>query len=147
MLPSVLIATDNIYKFTALFGLVVMISSAFALLYLVKVNYEFGVENINEYELLKVKGNLSQAESIRKDALEQILRLRTFGTKAFAYSLDFLFVAGALICFFGFYGWHKKVQPKQDELLDLQIEKMKREIQVLEKQLEKKDEEKLSTGI
>jgi hypothetical protein len=70
---SIPIATDNISKFAALFGLVVMISAIFALVYLLKMNYEFAVENINGYELLKVKDNLSQGKSIRKDALEQIL--------------------------------------------------------------------------
>ena len=70
---SIPIATDNISKCAALFGLVVMISAIFALVYLLKMNYEFAVENINGYELLKVKDNLSQGKSIRKDALEQIL--------------------------------------------------------------------------
>jgi hypothetical protein len=140
MIPSVPIATDNIYKFAALFGLVMMISWIVAVLYLLKINYEFGVENINEYELLKVKTDLTQAESIRKDALEQILRLRSVGTKVFMWSLNILFLVGIGICYWGFRSWYKKVQPKQDELVNLQIEKMKREIQVLEKQLEKDTE-------
>jgi hypothetical protein len=141
MLPSVPIAMDNIYKFAALFGLVVMISTIVAMLYLLKINYEFGISTIDELELLKVKENLTQAESIRKSAIEQILELRNFGTKSFMYVLDFFFIIGGLVCFWGFYCWFKKVQPKQDELFNLQIEKMKREIQVLEKQLEKKDSE------
>jgi hypothetical protein len=37
--------------------------------------------------------------------------------------------ASFLGSFWGFKRWFQKVQPKQDELLDLQIEKMKREIQ------------------
>jgi len=139
MIPSVPIATDNIYKFLALFGLVIMISWVVAMLYLVKIIYEFGVENINEYELLKVKTDLTQAESIRKDSLEQIMKLRTLGTKVFVWPLNILFVVGVGICYWGFRSWYKKVQPKQDKLLDLQIQKTEREIQVLEKQLEKKD--------
>jgi hypothetical protein len=35
--------------------------------------------------------------------------------------------------------WHQPVQPKQDELLSLQIEKLKWEILMIEKQFEKKN--------
>jgi hypothetical protein len=40
------------------------------------------------------------------------------------------------IAFLGVF-WLRNVQPKRDELLNLQIEKMKRKIQVLEKQFDR----------
>jgi hypothetical protein len=55
--------------------------------------------------------------------------------------MNFCIVGSSLMSVYGFVQWFKKFQPKQDESLNLQIEKMKNEIQVLEKQLEQKSTE------
>jgi hypothetical protein len=44
---------------------------------------------------------------------------------------------GVFLLLWGWIFWWRRVQPKQDELLNLQIEKTKWEIAVLDKQLEK----------
>jgi hypothetical protein len=48
-------------------------------------------------------------------------------------------IGGTFLILWGGISWWWKVQPKQDELLNLQIEKTKWEIAVLEKQLEKSE--------
>jgi hypothetical protein len=137
MTPSIPIATDNIYKFLALFGLVMFISDLWALAYFVGKYNEIGYENYLELEVLKAKGTLSSEEKVKRFVLEEVAKI----IKRDWRILGSLLIACAIIGFFlsalGYYSWFKKVQPKQDELLNLQIEKMKYEIQVLNKELEK----------
>jgi hypothetical protein len=139
MTPSIPITTDNIYKFAALFGLVLVISTGFGMLYLLSINYEFAVKNFDEYELLMAKENLSQAEFIRKNAFDMQIKYRTLAVNGFMFFLTLLAVIGSIVSFWGSYHWLKKVQPKQDELINLQIEKTRREVQMLDKQLEKSE--------
>ena len=81
MIPSVPLVTDSAYKFAALFGLIVMISSLVVQIYVFKIHYEFAASINDEFELLKLKSDLSPAESIRKHALEKMLEIRSLLSK------------------------------------------------------------------
>jgi hypothetical protein len=141
MEPSIPVPTDNIYKFIGLFGLVVFISSMLAVVYLTSKNNEVVFKGIEELRNLQMKEKLTLEESNRKYVLEGILQNNTTSTIIYLIILASFLLFGFILSIFGIYYWFKKVQPKQDELLNLQIEKMRREIQVLDKQLEKKDTE------
>jgi hypothetical protein len=59
MTPSMPIATDNIYKFAALFGLAILISVMLAVAYFPEKYGELVFNTYLELEILKNKTNLS----------------------------------------------------------------------------------------
>ncbi len=131
MESTVPIATDNIYKFYALFGLSIFISSLLTLAYIHIHFNEIIPKEYIEVETLKVKADLSQEEKIRKDVLERKTNIDVSDKNTFAKILGGFGGLGVLLMIFGFSRWQKRIQPRQDMLLDLQIEKIKREISAL----------------
>ena len=125
------IATDNIYKFYALFGLFVFISSFVTFTYVYTYYYELSYKNAMELEVLNAKTDLSQEENIRKKILEARMKIDVSNKYAYTAILCAVGALGVLGIIYGFTQWHSKVQPKQDMLLDLQIEKLKHEINAL----------------
>jgi hypothetical protein len=144
MIPNISGPTDNIYKFIALFGLALLISSILALVYTYDKYFDRGYSDLLELEVLKARTVLSSDDNIKMVTLQNKLNTDQDNKETFKNYLMSCIGGSISIALLGCYFWLRKVQPKQDKLLDLQIEKMKREIQVIEKQLEKKDEEKLS---
>jgi TM2 domain-containing membrane protein YozV len=138
MEPSIPIPTDNVYKFHALFGLVFFISLMLASVY-VHNYYNKRIYNAYlELETLKAKNNLTSEENIKKSLLEGRMREDKADFKFFfSIVLFFGIFVGFVMMIIGFVGWHIKVQPLQDKLLDLQIKKIEREITVLDKQLQR----------
>ena len=75
MQPSIPIPTDNIYKFVALFGLSLFISSGLAS---VAVHFYFNdilYKRSMESEILKTKADPSEEEKIRKGHLERFVSI------------------------------------------------------------------------
>jgi hypothetical protein len=141
MQPNIPLPTDNIYKFAALFGLVVFISTMLAMAYLTGKNNELVFKYFEESLSLEAQENPSIADIVKKVLLERNLDVNVAALTIYWYIMWITSgIAASFSVCSGLY-WYKRVQPKQDELLNLQIEKMKREIQVLEKQLEKKETE------
>jgi hypothetical protein len=140
MQPSIPVPTDNIYKFICLFGLAVLVGSMLGSVYYISNSNELFMKRDLELTALNAKENLSPVEIKQKAHLEQHVEAIQLDRKISTR----LFVACMLVSFFvaagGFLGWFIKVQPKQDELINLQIEKMRYEIQGLEKQLREKKE-------
>lgn len=132
MYSRVPLPTDNIYKFYALFGLLVILTTS--VLFVVRLeHYNNGAyERYIPLETLKHKktaGNINNVEKLRLDILQSQSEIekKNRDLELGIYIFSFL-VFGILPCVSGFAFWHRNIQPKQDELLDLQIEKLKKEI-------------------
>jgi hypothetical protein len=138
MTPSMPIPTDNFYKFAALFGLAILISFMVLSIYLPEKFGEPAFKESLEFEILKSRDSLSTEETIRKNHLETKIKLFDSFARQIVYGSAIIGMFGGFLFLWGIIVWWWKVQPKQDELLNLQIEKTKREIQVLEKQLNPK---------
>src|SRR6266566_2278755 len=110
------IATDNIYKFYALFGLFVFISSFVTFTYVYTYYYELSYKNAMELEVLNAKTDLSQEENIRKKILEARMKIDVSNKYAYTAILCAVGALGVLGIIYGFTQWHSKVQPKQDML-------------------------------
>jgi hypothetical protein len=139
MTPSMPIATDNIYKLAALFGVAVLIAAILSIGYTYGKYFESVYVDLTELEMLKAKDTLSSDESIKKKNLEIKLNTDQANKK---FIINFLLgcIGGSIaLSAIGGSFWLARVQPKQDKLLNLQIEKMRREIQVLDKQLQEKE--------
>jgi hypothetical protein len=133
MEPTVPIATDNIYKFYALFGLVVLIFSGVVFVYAYTKHYEAAYKDFLTLETLRAtpESTLSAEDQVRKRILERKVKIDLSNKNIYSGISGAIGGIGILLMAVGFYHWQTKVQPKQDQLLDLQLEKLRREIEVL----------------
>ena len=123
--------TDNIYKFYALFGFVLLISSMAAFLYLHKTTNELIFEAVIAVEELEAKESPNKVDSKRREMLENRVSVAVKDRDVFNYALEAVFAASLVLMGFGFWEWHFVVQPKQDKLLDLQIQKAEADLKAL----------------
>lgn len=120
--------TDNIYKFYALFGLLLFIFGLGATIAQTKITNEFMVKSYVELEALKAIENPSSVEALRRSLTERLIEVEKSDKEFFKWGLAVVAGLGFFLMSFGFRRWHKRIQPIQDELLQLQLEKLRREV-------------------
>lgn len=115
------IPTDNIYKFYALFSLLLFVFSIGSSIYVTK--------NTND-ELLKIAPDLIRLEQLshptivdeeNKKLLAKKMRVTISDKETFTWGLVLVAGLSILGMTYGFQKWHTVVQPRQDRLLELQI--------------------------
>lgn len=120
--------TDNIYKFYALFGLLLIVFSMGAVIYSVNsVNglvYETGVE----YAVLESTPSRSVAQEARFKMLDKRLEVAQKDKEFYASSLSIVMGLGVVMLIYGFWKWHAEVQPIQDEMARLTLKKLKQDV-------------------
>lgn len=120
--------TDNIYKFYALFGLLLTIFSISAMLYVNQSTNDLAFEVAVEYETLKADPMRSVADEIRFKVLERKLEIAGLNKKTFMICLFVVIAAGGIMVWYGFKKWHTEVQPVQDEIARLNLLKLRQEV-------------------
>ncbi|MBJ6136392.1 MULTISPECIES: hypothetical protein [Marinobacter] len=120
--------TDNIYKFYALFGLLLIIFSIGAMLYVNQSTNDLAFEVAVEYETLKADPMRSVADEARFTVLERKLEIAGLNKKTFMICLSVIIAAGSFMVWYGFKKWHTEVQPVQDEIARLNLVKLRREL-------------------
>jgi uncharacterized membrane protein YidH (DUF202 family) len=133
MLSTTPIATDHVYKFYALFGLFLLITSIITIAYANTYYNDLIAKHSIDAKVLSFKENLTQEEQLRKALSEQLSEMAEEGRNFYNRALNIILSGSILLMGFGFWKWQRVIQPKQDILLDLQIEKLKREIHALNK--------------
>jgi site-specific recombinase len=123
--------TDNIYKFYALFGLLLLITSIFATLYSNTATNEKLHSLVKEYtEISSQVANEDQKALV--EVIEKRIGNQISNKKFYTSSLGFIAGVAILLMFYGFKKWHKEIQPKQDEYFELQLKKLRAEVSKLE---------------
>ena len=97
-------------------------------------------EHSLELVILNAKTDLSSEETV-KEFLSHVRNLNISNRDAFFYILTIITGIGGGMMLYGLKKWHQEIQPQQDELLNLQIEKMKLEIIELENKVKAKEVE------
>lgn len=128
MESKISLPTDNIHKFYALFGFVLLISSMAAFLYLHKTTNELIFEAVIAVEELEAKESPNKVDAKRREMLEKRVSVAVKDRTTFNYALGAVFGASLALMILGFWEWHFVVQPKQDKLLDLQIQKAEQDL-------------------
>ncbi|MBX3659825.1 MAG: hypothetical protein KF740_15440 [Ramlibacter sp.] len=126
--------TDNIYKFYALFGLLVFIFSIGAMLYSTRSSNELLTNLMVERETLKEVVVPAAGQIARIEVIDRLLEVGKSDKTFLRWALATLFVLGLWSAFYGFKTWHQKIQPIQDELISLQLRKLKVEVANLERE-------------
>jgi hypothetical protein len=127
------IPTDNVYKFYAPFGLVVMLTTV--IMFFVRAEYynAGAFDRYSPIQTLKSKKTLSDDEKLQLFILEKKEAISHSNQKLELGIYFFLFFFfGVSLTVFGFYQWHTKIQPKQDKLLYLEIQKAQKELDKLD---------------
>ncbi len=129
MLSRIPLPTDNVYKFYALFGLLILFTTG--VMFFIRHEYynTMAFERYIPIETLKAKKSLTEDEKRELFLLEQKSEIAK-ANKSFELGLYLLgfFLFGGGFTTYGFYHWHTKIQPKQDKVMDLQIQKAESEL-------------------
>jgi hypothetical protein len=123
--------TDNIYKFYALFGLLTIIFCISATIYINHSTNELVFASTIEYEALKTIEKPTSVEAARIKVIEKKVEMALSDKQFFKYSISILLGLALFAMCYGFWKWHREVQPIQDEILRLQLEKLRKELQNL----------------
>jgi hypothetical protein len=128
--------TDNIFKFYALFGLLLLIFSVGATLFENHSTNEIIFAAIPELESLKQITQPSPADSAKMAVLQRRIEIAKADKSGMTYLLGGLMAAGVIVMGYGFRKWHIEIQPTNDrmanvqlEIAELQRDKLKRELQ------------------
>lgn len=123
--------TDNIYKFYALFGLLLCITSILGSIYVGKATNERIHQLVKEHDV--ISQTISQEdESASSKVINELLKVETENKKFFIKALGYILGVSIFLMVIGFGMWHYKIQPKQDKYFDLQLRKLEIEVKRLE---------------
>lgn len=125
--------TDSIYKFYALFGLLLFISSMASALYVSRSTNELLFVSAIEYETLAAIKNPAPVEIAKKNGINKRVEIALTDRKFLIYLIGVIAGGAIIFMIYGFRKWHRIIQPIQDEISRLQLEKLKFEIQDLRK--------------
>tara|TARA_R100000049_G_scaffold5408_1_gene17130 strand:+ start:30298 stop:30705 length:408 start_codon:yes stop_codon:yes gene_type:complete len=126
------IPTDNIYKFSATFGLALMAISMTLLVLNGHQTNEIIWQNANAiYELQAAKTDFSDE---KQKILEKKIEIAVENRDILKWLFAVLFAIGFYGSLYGFHKWYKKIQPMHDEILELQRKKLALEVNILEKE-------------
>ncbi|WP_318515863.1 hypothetical protein [Photobacterium leiognathi] len=134
MQSKIPLPTDNIYKFYALFGLLLLFASTFAFLSIHHSYNEQGYKNYVELKVLEELPDLTKEQEARKFILEKQNEISISDKKFFLDIIGFSVGVSIILIVFGFFQWHAKIQPIQDEIVSKQLEKLDVEIKLLKQQ-------------
>lgn len=123
--------TDNIYKFYALFGLSLFIFCAAASIYTARTTNETILQTV--VENAAISDTNSPEAVVRKQVLERRYELAVGERKATDKLLTGGVFLGTALMILGFASWQLKTQPVQDEIAKLQRDKLRYELEQLQK--------------
>lgn len=120
--------TDNLFKFYALFGLLLVIFGCGATLYVSKSTNDLLFEIAVEYETLKADPVRTVSQEARFQVLQKKIEIAGKDKALFLSGLGGVIGIGILMVWYGFRKWHTEVQPIQDEISRLTLKKLRREV-------------------
>lgn len=124
MQPSIPVPTDNLYKFMALFGLVLVVSSLFGMVLTGRSANAQIFDAARDYA--QVDPELSPAKKAYADSLVKKASIAAEDRDVLIMALIIPLTVGMLLSYSGFARW-KQIQPLHDELLRLQVERARKE--------------------
>ncbi|WP_078118479.1 hypothetical protein [Thiosocius teredinicola] len=120
--------TDSLYKFSALFGLLIVIASFASIMLISKSTNDLLFESNVEYVTLKSMQARSVPQEAQFSALKRKIEVALDDKKFLRNAISVFAAFGFCLLGWGFYKWYVEVQPVQDELARLSLKKLKREL-------------------
>lgn len=128
MKSNIPLPTDSIYKFYAMFGLLLLIFSAGSTLYVSHSTNDLIFSSAIEYETLKAIEKPTTVEIAKRVGIEKRIEIAIADRKFHINALGTIGGLAILLMVYGFAKWHRDIQPVQDETARLQLEKLRLEI-------------------
>jgi hypothetical protein len=128
MQSKVPLPTDNIFKFYALSGLVLFIFCMTSMLFVSNKTNELVYSTIIDVETLNMIEKPTKLELAKKTILERRLEVALENKELYLFVIGVLAGVAVISMYYGFRHWHTIIQPLQDELLLLNIQKLKKEL-------------------
>lgn len=131
--------TDNIYKFYALFGLLLLVFSIGAALYVNRTTNDLVFDRIVTRQLLRNDPAPNAEQRIRLIVTERQIEIANSNRLFFLFGLGVLGAVGGCCIGYGFRKWHTEVQPVLDETSKVQLELSKLQLAKLRLETERAD--------
>lgn len=128
------VPTDNLFKFYALFGLLLFVFACGALIYVNQTTNTLIFESSVELEGLKEQEPPSASVIAKIAALERMMEVGKSNKRFYDNAIGVLAGIAFWLAVYGFAGWHRKLQPLIDESQRVQLEIAK--LQLAKLQLE-----------
>jgi hypothetical protein len=135
MTPSLAIPTDNIYKFVCLFGLTLIVVAVLSFVATYTATLDRKVRYSEVVISLESKTPRTKAEEDTLDMNRQLLEVTRDNEKAANFVFSLLLGTGLALSALGTHKWYTKVQKRDDQLVQLQMQKIQAEISKIEKEL------------
>lgn len=126
------IPTDNIYKFSCLFGLTLIVSAIFAFVSSYSSSLDRKVRYSEIVIPLEAKPNRTKAEDALLEMHKKLIAVTRENEKAANSAIALVLAFGVLLSGYGATRWHELVQRRDDQLADLQLRKLAAEVAQLE---------------
>ena len=133
MESKVPLPTDNVYKFYALFSLVLLLFSIGSTLYLNRTTNESVVTLLVELEGLKAEPAPTPPQTVRRQLIERQLEILGSDKVLFKWALAVVSALGVAGMIYGFGKWHSEIQPRADEMARVQLELAKLQLARLQR--------------
>lgn len=129
------VPTDNIYKFYALFGLLLVVFSLGAVFYVVDSTNDKVFNTVPELSALHELPQPSAADKVKIALLERKLTIAQSNKDFLTGAAGVLCAMGLCIATFGFVKWHRDVQSHLDKLAQVQLEIAKLQLVKLQREV------------
>ncbi|OEO23696.1 hypothetical protein AX279_21515 [Pseudomonas sp. J237] len=136
------VPTDNIFKFYALFGLLLIIFSISASVYVTQSTNSMLFTSLVELGELKEQKEPKQSVQVRIAGLERLIEVAKSDRSFYNIVIGIFLAVGGFISYFGFSRWHQNIQPVIDETQKVQLEMVKLQVQRLRAELAQAEKEK-----
>jgi hypothetical protein len=123
--------TDNIFKFYALFGLVLFIFSFASTLYNARTTNEFMSSAFVELEELRSMTAPTNRDVARREILLHQIEVTKQNKDFYKWACAVIAGIGTVGMVVGFTRWHREIQPMLDEVSQLQLVKLRHEVSQL----------------
>jgi hypothetical protein len=137
MQSSIPIPTDNIYKFSCLFGLALIVSGVFSFVTSYNSSLDRKVKYMEAIIPLEAKPERTKVEEDFLIMNHQLIALTKDNEKTNIAAISILLAAGLLLSTYGAVKWKNIVQKRDDQLAELQLRKLSAEVEKLESQVNK----------
>ncbi len=134
MQSKVPLPTDNIFKFYALFGLILFIATAFMFVQNHQSYNDKAFDRYIELQAFASIESLTKEQEAKKYILESQKDIDASDKKLFLNIIAIFFIISVALMFYGFMNWHNKIQPLQDEISKRNLEKLNYEIELIKAQ-------------
>jgi len=136
MQPSLPVPTDNIYKFSCLFGLVLIVSAIFAFVTSYSSSLDRKVKHLEVMIPLEAKENRTKAENDLLALHKRLIEVTKLNEQMTIWPVAVVMVLGLSLSWYGAKKWNQVIQTSDDKLADLQIRKLEAEVAKLEAEVQ-----------